>query len=152
MREEEKLARDVYSALSRKWNLRVFSNIADAENRHFEAIGSMIARYELSDPALPAAGAFSDAGLQQLYDELVARGLRSLTDAMQVGVSIEEKDIDDLNQAMSATDNNDIVTIYGNLMNGSQNHLAAFKGSAGQRATGRRTRIDQQMNESFTQK
>ncbi len=138
MREEEKLARDVYQAFAQKWNLRIFRNIAAAENRHFEALGSLIARYELSDSALPAAGEFSDGGLQKLYEELVARGSRSISDAMQVGASIEEKDIDDLKKAMSATDNTDILAVYGNLLNGSLNHLAAFKETPGRQGAGRR--------------
>lgn len=79
----------------------------------------------------------------------MARGLRSLADAIEAGVSIEEKGMDDLNQAMSPTDNNDLVGIYGNLTNGSRNHLAAFSGSTGQRMMGRRQWIDQQMNEPF---
>jgi hypothetical protein len=126
-REEEKLARDVYQALAEKWPLRIFRNIGAAENRHFDAIGSMIARYELSDPALADAGAFSDPELQTMYDELVTRGLRSLRDAFEVGVDIEEKDIEDLDEAMSATDNKDILAVYENLLGGSLNHLSAFK-------------------------
>ena len=31
MREEEKLARDVYTALDAKWNINAFSNIASSE-------------------------------------------------------------------------------------------------------------------------
>ena len=126
MREEEKLAMDVYQALSQKWDLRIFSNIAAAEKRHFDAIGTLIIRYDLSDPALPAPGAFTNAELQKLYNDLLAKGERSLVDALQVGVIIEEKDIADLKDAISTTDKKDILTIYGNLQNGSLNHLSAF--------------------------
>ena len=59
-------------------------------------------------------------------DDLLAKGQRSLADALQVGVIIEEKHIDDLNDAISATDNRDALTIYENLLNGSRNHLSAF--------------------------
>ena len=34
MREEEKLARDVYLALYEKWGIRTFLNIAKAEQQH----------------------------------------------------------------------------------------------------------------------
>ena len=96
MREEEKLAMDVYQALSQKWRLRIFSNIAAGERRHFDAAGRLIIRYELSDTALPTPGSFTNAELQKLYNDLLAKGERSLVDALQVGVIIEEKNIADL--------------------------------------------------------
>jgi hypothetical protein len=126
LREEEKLAMDLYRALSRTYPLRIFSNIASSENRHFDAVKVLIDRYDLSDPALPEAGAFSNATLQELYDKLLEQGQRSLADALQVGVIVEEKDIIDLKAAMSATDKNDLTTVYSNLLQGSLNHLAAF--------------------------
>jgi hypothetical protein len=126
MREEEKLALDVYQALYEKWQVRIFKNIAASEKRHFDAIGNLISRYGLEDPAQPYSGAFSNFDLQTLYAELIARGMTSLQDALQVGVMIEEKDIADLKDAMSITDNTDILRVYGNLLNGSLTHLLAF--------------------------
>lgn len=126
IREEEKLALDVYRALYEKWRVRIFNNIAASEQRHFEAMGTIIARYELSDPAKPAPGEFTDPVIQQMYDDLIATGSKSLADALQVGVAIEEKDIEDLKAALSITDNKDVLMVYGNLLNGSLNHLDAF--------------------------
>ena len=127
MREEEKLARDVYQYLSQKWQIRIFNNIAASEQRHFNAIGTLITRYELDDAAKPAAGEFTNPELQQLYYDLTARGTASLVEAMKVGVLIEEKDIEDLQEAIGKTDNKDILVVYGNLLNGSLNHLSAFQ-------------------------
>ena len=126
MREEEKLAMDIYQALSQKWRLRIFSNIAAGERRHFDAVERMIVRYELSDTALPAPGSFANAELQKLYNDLLAKGERSLVDALQVGVIIEERDIADLKDAISATNKRDLLAVYGNLQNGSLKHLSAF--------------------------
>jgi hypothetical protein len=126
IREEEKLALDIYQALYSKWQVRIFSNIAASEQRHFDAIGTLIDRYGLSDPAQPTAGVFTNTDLQKLFDDLLSKGNLSLLDALQVGVAIEEQDIDDLKGAISATGNRDILTIYGNLLNGSLNHLSAF--------------------------
>jgi hypothetical protein len=126
MREEEKLAMDVYQALSEKWQLRIFGNIAAGKRRHFDAVGSMIVRYKLSDTASPTPGAYTNAELQKLYNDLIAKGERSLVDALQVGLIIEKKDVADLKDALSATSKKDLLTIYGNLQNGSLNHLAAF--------------------------
>ncbi len=74
MREEEKFAMDVYQALSQKWKLRIFSNIAAAEQRHYDAIGTLIIRHDLTDTALPTPGSFTNAELQMLYNDLLAKG------------------------------------------------------------------------------
>ena len=126
IREEEKLARDIYQALYSKWQVRIFNNIAASEQRHFDAIGTLIKRYGLSDPAQTTAGIFTNPDLQKLYDDLFAKGNLSLLDALQVGVAIEETDIDDLKAAIAVTDNRDVLTVYGNLLNGSLSHLSAF--------------------------
>lgn len=127
MREEEKLARDVYTKLYQTWKLSVFSNIARSEQRHFDAIGVLIERYGITDPALAQAGKFTSPTLQALYDELVAKGLVSAVAALQVGVAIEEQDIDDLEKAIAQTTAADVKRVYANLLAGSQNHLDAFQ-------------------------
>lgn len=126
MREEEKLALDVYQALYEKWNLRIFANIAASEQKHFDAIGTLLERYGLEDPAQDA-GVFINSHLQALYNELIAAGLLTLVDAMEVGVEIENADIKDLQDALGATDNLDIKTVYINLLAGSLKHLNAFE-------------------------
>ena len=126
MREEEKLALDIYQALYSKWNVRIFSNIAASEQRHFDALGILILRYGLSDPAQTTAGVFTNPDLQKIYSDLLAVGELTLTDALQAGVTVEETDIDDLKAAIADTDNRDLLTVYGNLLNGSANHLSAF--------------------------
>ena len=45
MREEEKLARDVYLKLYDRWELPIFRNIANSEATHMEAIKTLIDRY-----------------------------------------------------------------------------------------------------------
>ncbi len=127
MREEEKLARDVYQALYVKWGARIFGNIAASEHRHFDSVGILLERYGLTDSAQPSAGVFSNPDLQKLYGDLVAKGEVSLLDAVEVGVMIEEKDIKDLKAAMAQADNTDLLRVFGNLLQGSLNHLAAFK-------------------------
>jgi hypothetical protein len=126
MREEEKLARDVYDALNTKWGYIVFSNIAQGEQRHFDAIGNLISRYGLKDPA-NQPGLFVNADLQALYDKLVVQGSVSLVDALKAGVTIEVTDINDLGAAIKATDNMDILSVYANLLKGSKRHLSAFE-------------------------
>lgn len=127
MREEEKLARDVYSELYVKWNLRPFSNISRSEQMHMNAILSLVNRYSLQDPVdVNGAGVFKDEILQNLYNTLIVEGNKSVVDALEVGATIEEVDIVDLQKHLKETDNEDITFVYDNLMRGSRNHLRAF--------------------------
>ena len=125
MREEEKLARDVYNQLFTLWGLPTFQNIAASEQTHMDQIKLLMDRYALADPALDP-GKFTDANLQALYDQLIAQGSLSIADAIKVGATIEEVDIVDLQTRFTQTDNADIQLVYNNLMKGSFNHLQAF--------------------------
>jgi len=127
MREEEKLARDVYNSLYVIWGQPTFQNIAASEQAHMDEIKLLLDRYNLADPALEP-GSFSDPNLQALYDQLVAQGSISLADALKVGAAIEEIDILDLQERLAQTDNADIQQVFNNLMMGSNNHLNAFVG------------------------
>jgi hypothetical protein len=128
MREEEKLARDVYSELAELYGLRVFSNISASESKHMDAVAELLDAYDLADPAAGAApGEFRDESLQALYDRLITQGSRSLSDALAVGVIIEETDIADLQQRLAATDNPEIEAVFDNLLSASERHLGAFE-------------------------
>lgn len=126
MREEEKLARDVYLALYAKWKMPIFSNIAVSELNHMDAVKSLLDRYGIADPAVPQRGVFTNAKIQALYDSLMEKGILSKKDALQVGVIIEETDIDDLTSALALTSHPDITKVYTNLREGSYSHLSAF--------------------------
>ncbi len=127
MREEEKLAGDVYRALYAAWGLQVFSTIIPSEQRHMEAVGALLTKYNITDPVTDAEpGAFTDPEMQKLYNSLVERGLQSRVDALHVGATVEDLDIKDLYTLLEQTDNTDIKTVYQNLAKGSRNHLRAF--------------------------
>jgi len=127
MREEEKLARDVYKVLYDKWQLKIFANIGAAEQRHMDAIKTLLDRYQLEDPiAQLEPGSFANKHMATLYNQLTAKGRLSQAEALQVGATIEDLDIKDLNDLLKETDNSDIQTIYQNLVKGSRNHLRAF--------------------------
>jgi hypothetical protein len=127
MREEEKLARDVYQAFYAKYESRIFKNIAASEQQHMDAIKTLLNRYGITDPAEGKnAGEFTNPDLQALYDDLIDQGSVSLNEAFKVGVEIEKQDIADLKEAISNTTHPDIKKVYSNLLNGSLNHLKAF--------------------------
>lgn len=126
MREEEKLARDVYAYLFDLWGINVFTNISDSEQKHTDTVAYLIELYDLEDPVLPEVGVFSNPALQELYDSLIEQGSESLLSAIEVGIAIEELDIKDLEELISQTDNEIIIRVYENLLAGSENHLEAF--------------------------
>lgn len=126
MREEEKLAHDVYVTLFEQWNAPVFERIAASEAQHASAVLHLLEKYELEDPAKEELGEFSDETLKALYDQLVAAGQASLIEAYKVGATIEDLDIYDLLDALEQVDNVDIKWIYQNLLKGSRNHMRSF--------------------------
>ena len=127
MREEEKVARDVYLTLYQVWRLPVFSIIATSEQQHMDAVLNMISAYGLADPVgANGIGVFADLRLQSLYDQLVARGKTSALEALRVGGFIEETDMIDLQAAIDAAAPSNLDRVYGNLLSGSRSHLQAF--------------------------
>lgn len=127
LREEEKLARDVYIALYNKWGVNIFNNISNSEQAHMEAVLLLLQKYSLTDPVSNnATGVFQNTTLQNLYNELVAKGHVNLSAAYQVGATIEDLDIFDLKRALVDTDNQDIKLVFDMLTKGSRNHLRSF--------------------------
>lgn len=127
MREEEKLAHDVYVAMFSTWGLKVFSSIAESETTHADAVLGQIERYGVTDPAAgKPAGDFEDQGLQALYNQLIVMGSVSLVEALRVGCLIEETDIRDIRDKMAETHETGILKVYQNLLCGSHSHLQTF--------------------------
>ncbi len=128
--EEEKLAHDIYDALDEKWDLRVFHNIKQSESRHMESVEVIIKEKQIPFELFSERGKFHNTALQQLYDKLLAQGLQSPKDAIEVGRIIEETDIVDLEVLLK----NDITSyekqILESLLFASKNHLAAFQRNA----------------------
>lgn len=128
MLEEEKLAGDIYEALYEETGLRVFKRIAASEDRHFNALLKQANKIGLDtdDIVFNKPGEFENNDLQDMYDTLLARGLRSDTAALRVGKRIERTDIRDLKDAMEDVEGTKLYDVYQNLLEGSRNHLDAF--------------------------
>ncbi|MDP2820076.1 MAG: DUF2202 domain-containing protein [Polaromonas sp.] len=127
MREEEKMARDVYLTLNEAWGLAPFANIAASEQRHMDAMLKLLRTYRLADPAAGnLVGEFTNPNLQTPYLMLMNKGRLSALDALQVGGIIEETDIRDLVTASQRTTHGDIDATYDKLLCASRNHLRAF--------------------------
>jgi hypothetical protein len=128
MREEELLAHDVYVQLYALYHMPIFNNISQSETQHTLAVKTLLLKYNLPDPAQNhVSGMFVNTDLQALYTSLIAQGSGSLNAALTVGCTIEDLDINDLqNHITNDVDNQDILFVFGNLEKGSRNHLRSF--------------------------
>ncbi|MEZ5448497.1 MAG: DUF2202 domain-containing protein [Thiolinea sp.] len=129
MREEEKLARDVYLTLHEQWGLPILSNIAGSEQQHTSRIRDLLQTYRIADPVQDdTTGIFQNEELASLYHQLLARGQTSQLDALYTGAFVEETDILDLQQAIAVSTQPAIRQVYNKLLQASRNHLRAFAG------------------------
>lgn len=128
LREEEKLARDVYVKLNETLNAQVFTNISASEQTHMDAVLTLLNNYQIEDPILDnTTGAFQNEDLLELYKTLIAVGSENTVASYQVGAAIEEIDILDIQNLLTlAVGHDDVVLTFDNLMRASRNHLRAF--------------------------
>ena len=126
LREEEKLARDVYLYAFDKYGVEVFNQIAGSEQVHMDEVKVLLDKYEITDPASPDKGVFSNTDLQQLYDGLIAMVDTSLVGGLTAGMTIEDVDMFDIERFESNTNMEDILTVYGFLKCTSKNHMRYF--------------------------
>ena len=109
MREEEKLARDVYDSMYAKWDVNPFGNIRQSERVHMDKMKTLLNSYGIEDPVMAnrdQPGVFKSTTLQKVYHDLVKSGTTSLTDALKAGAKIEELDIADLDERIICTGHN----------------------------------------------
>lgn len=124
--EEEKLAHDVYTKLGEIWGAKVFSNIAQSETTHQQEVLKLLNARNIADPRSESLGVFQNSELQTFYDQLIAQGSQSLTQAYKVGVIIEEKDIADISSQLKNANDSDVIATLKKLRRASENHLRAF--------------------------
>jgi hypothetical protein len=126
LREEEKLARDVYLYSKALYGIRIFSNISNSEQRHMDKVLGLLEKYGISGPVSAEEGVFNNPELQNLYDELTAKSALSLLDALVVGATIEDLDIRDIEAYEARTAKSDLLSVYSSLKCGSRNHIRAY--------------------------
>lgn len=154
MREEEKLARDVYLTFAAIYpGQRVFTHIATrAEQTHADTMRDKLDQYNLPDPNpetnnLPdSLGVFTGKEwgwyFTEKFSQLTTKGKISELDALYVGALIEELDMKDIAVCpqimidrgspspcgLGYTDEGALKTAYSALISGSESHLRAFVG------------------------
>jgi len=127
MYQEEKLAKDVYYELGEMYpNVRVF-HIYNAEVMHERSVVNVMRHYNIPLPIRGnEVGKFTNPELQKLYNELIAKGRKSLKDALEVGIMVEVTDVEDLDKALSQATSPDVIALFQFLRAGSYNHYNAF--------------------------
>lgn len=142
MWHEEKLAYDIYLALNELHPAKQFTNIANkSEVQHIAAVETLVEAYDInitnlqdytlnySEEELRAMGSgeFALPKVQELYDALYAKGIKTEQDALEVGCTVEVTDVNDLSEFISLFDSNsDVVTQFTLLRQDSYNHYWAF--------------------------
>lgn len=129
LREEEKVAYDVYTFMFEKYESKVFKNIAENEKDHMDKIKELIIQFNLNDPLSGISdqkGVFNNKKMQALYDEMIMAGNYGLLDALRAAARFEETDIIDLRNDLSAASDQTVVNTYINLESSSQDHLRAL--------------------------
>lgn len=124
--EEEKLAHDVYTKMYELYGAKVFGNILSSEQTHQSRVLTLLEARDIADPRSSEIGVFRNQELHALYDQLIAQGRQNAVEAYKVGVTIEEKDIADINAQLATATDTDVVTTLEDLRRGSENHLRAF--------------------------
>ncbi len=126
LKEEEKLARDVYLFSYDLYGQNIFKNISNSEQSHMNSVSIIMEKYSIKDLSLAERGKFSNSILQDLYDDLITLASKSIEEALIVGATIEDLDINDLNEFVENTNHSDVETMYNKLNCGSRNHLRAY--------------------------
>lgn len=130
MVEEVKMARDVYFYMLNLYGSKIFDHIMQSEIKHMNTISELITKYALENPTTDnAEGVFVNEELQILYNDLIILGSVSKADALNAGITIEEKEIQDVQSYLDLVAvSKDIVQVYTHLLNSSQTHLTSFIG------------------------
>lgn len=126
LREDERVARDLYKSLYKLYKNESFKRIYEAETSHMKAIGSLLSFYGVSYPDSAALGVFENADDQALYNDLLAKGDDSLTVALKTGAYLEEVNISDYTKLIPNISNQNIQLVVNHLLKGSRNHLRMF--------------------------
>ena len=127
MREEEKLSRDVYTNLWKKWKTQIFLDVAAVEQVHMDSIKIILEKYWIDDPVKDdTIWIFSSFAIKKLYDDFLSQWNKSLSDAFILAADAESLDILDISDLVKQTQNQDIISLYNTLIIWSRNHLRNY--------------------------
>ncbi|MBT8347874.1 MAG: DUF2202 domain-containing protein [Sulfurovum sp.] len=141
MYNEEGLAYDVYMNIYKVQSVNTLQSIAvNSETKHIEWVNELAKKYDLNitsyDPTLEpydiegiGDGKYSVQHIQDLYDLLYAKGIKSEKDALEVGCMVEVVDVIDLEEYIALAEESnasDVLTVFNQLIEGSYVHYWSF--------------------------
>ncbi len=147
MGNEERLAYDIYTNLNSAYanSIKQFTNITDSEKRHVGIVQELVRKYNIDittvqDVQNPVAdknisfdempmGRYDIKQIQELYDFLYQKGIKSKQAALEVGCMVEVVDVNDLDRYIEEARNDnddDIISAFEELRSGSYSHYWAF--------------------------
>lgn len=124
VREDEKLARDLYYAFFNTYKLKAFENISKAEENHMKATERLLEYYGIEYPAAGERGKFANSVRQAQYDSLLQKGSTAL-EAFKVMAQYEEYNIVQYKKDLAGIVNPNVKIVIENLEKGSENHFKA---------------------------
>lgn len=126
MREEERMARDLYTQLAASSGEAIFTRIAGAEQRHLDAVERLMTSQGMNpDAAGSTVGRYAVGEVQAAYTGWLSQGRASDQAAYKVGVELETWDVAEL-KAMKVPSDTTGARVVAALLNGSKHHLTAF--------------------------
>ena len=126
MREEERMARDLYTQLAASSGEAIFTRIAGAEQRHLDAVERLMTSQGMSPEAAgTTVGRYAVGEVQAAYTRWLSQGRASDQAAYKVGVELETWDIAEL-KTMEVPSDTTGARVVAALLNGSEHHLTAF--------------------------
>ena len=127
IREEEKMARDLYIGMYNSWGLSIFKSISEEEQEHINAMLELFKMYSIVDPlAGDVPRNYTNQHIANLHTSLLTQGMQSNKDGLKACALQEEISMQDLDLAMKSTQQQAINKVYSELQRDSINHLRSF--------------------------
>ncbi|MBR9998553.1 MAG: DUF2202 domain-containing protein [Cyclobacteriaceae bacterium] len=122
--ELEKVAMDYYDAMYKKWDVLAFRNLSRSEKKHMECVQLLMK--EVGNPGLidlQPVGKFKHMDLQDLYGKVIKLGNESVNKAFIASANLEEKNIKDVEDLLTLSEDEEYQFVLKNLLNSSKCHL-----------------------------
>ncbi len=127
MREEEKLAWDLYREMHQIWGLSVFKSVSGEEKEHMKKMLGLLQMYNIPDPVQgDVPGRYVNVYISDIYQSLSQQGRRSVQDALKVCALQEEINILDLIRVSQSATQPKVLEVYAELQRNSISHLRSF--------------------------
>lgn len=127
VREERKLASDLFSELYDTWDFEIFKLISQSEQTYMDEIKELIDKFNIEDPVKDnSRGIFTSPYIKKLYSNLVEKGNKSAYESVRIAATLEDLSIKDLNDLLELSTKKEIITLYNSLRMASIGYIRAI--------------------------